>query len=145
MPQLVQTLKSDSSVAPGLRRGRLVGGVPALHDALELGRQFVLPIAGEPGPFDDPAAERRRRLLVLPREIIFADGAADLRQHRRPGRSAHAPRNSRPHAYPADTAIEIILDNHSAHVSRETTAWLAVQPPGRFTLHLHPDPWLNLI
>src|SRR3954452_11456272 len=24
-------------------------------------------------------------------------------------------------AYPADTAIEVILDNHSAHVSRETT------------------------
>jgi len=36
-------------------------------------------------------------------------------------------------AYPADTAIEIILDNHSAHVSRETTAWLAAQPLGRFT------------
>ena len=27
-------------------------------------------------------------------------------------------------AYPADTASEIILDNHSAHVSRETTSWL---------------------
>jgi transposase len=36
-------------------------------------------------------------------------------------------------AYPADTAIEIVLDNHSAHVSRETTAWLAAQPIGRFT------------
>src|SRR6516162_1026539 len=43
-------------------------------------------------------------------------------------------------AYPADTAIEVILDNHSAHVSRETTAWLAAQPPGRFTFTLHPDP-----
>src|SRR5262249_36965496 len=36
-------------------------------------------------------------------------------------------------ASPADTAIEIILDNHSAHVSRETTSWLAAQPIGRFT------------
>jgi hypothetical protein len=36
-------------------------------------------------------------------------------------------------AYPRDTAIEIILDNHPAHVSRETTAWVATQPPGRFT------------
>ena len=36
-------------------------------------------------------------------------------------------------AYPADTAIEVILDNHSAHVSRETTNWLAAQPIGRFT------------
>jgi transposase len=50
-------------------------------------------------------------------------------------------------AYPADTAIEIILDNHSAHVSRETTAWLAAQPPGRFTLTFTPThgSWLNLI
>ena len=50
-------------------------------------------------------------------------------------------------AYPADTAIEIILDNHSAHVSRETTAWLATQPPGRFAFTFTPKhgSWLNLI
>ena len=50
-------------------------------------------------------------------------------------------------AYPADTAIEIILDNHSAHVSRETTAWLAAQPQGRFTFTFTPThgSWLNLI
>jgi transposase len=36
-------------------------------------------------------------------------------------------------AYLADTTIEVILDNHSAHVSRETTSWLAAQPIGRFT------------
>ncbi len=50
-------------------------------------------------------------------------------------------------AYPADTAIEIILDNHSARVSRETTAWLAAQPPGRFTFTFTPThgSWLNLI
>ena len=50
-------------------------------------------------------------------------------------------------AYPADTAIEVILDNHSAHVSRETTAWLAAQPPGRFAFTFTPThgSWLNLI
>jgi hypothetical protein len=50
-------------------------------------------------------------------------------------------------AYPAETAIEIILDNHSAHVSRETTAWLAAQPTGRFTFTFTPThgSWLNLI
>ena len=50
-------------------------------------------------------------------------------------------------AYPADTAIEIILANHSAHVSRETTAWLAAQPTGRFTFTFTPThgSWLNLI
>jgi transposase len=50
-------------------------------------------------------------------------------------------------AYPADTAIEVILDNHSAHVSRETTNWLATQPIGRFTFTFTPThgSWLNLI
>jgi len=50
-------------------------------------------------------------------------------------------------AYPADTAIEVILDNHSAHVSRETTSWIAAQPIGRFTFTFTPThgSWLNLI
>ena len=50
-------------------------------------------------------------------------------------------------AYPADTAIELILDNHSARVSRETTNWLAAQPIGRFTFTFTPThgSWLNLI
>ena len=50
-------------------------------------------------------------------------------------------------AYPADTAIEIILDNHSAHVSHETSSWLAAQPAGRFTFTFTPThgSWLNLI
>jgi transposase len=50
-------------------------------------------------------------------------------------------------AYPADTAIEVILDNHSAYVSRETTSWLATQPIGRFTFTFTPThgSWLNLI
>jgi len=48
-------------------------------------------------------------------------------------------------AYPADAAIEIILDNHSALVSRETTAWLAARPPGRFTFTFTPThgSWLK--
>src|SRR5208282_1622351 len=40
-------------------------------------------------------------------------------------------------AYPAHTAIKLILDNHSAHISEETKAWLARQPAGRFRIHLH--------
>jgi transposase len=31
-------------------------------------------------------------------------------------------------AYPPSTAIKLILDNHSAHISRETRAWLATRP-----------------
>jgi transposase len=50
-------------------------------------------------------------------------------------------------AYPAQTAIKLILDNHSAHISKETTAWLATQPEGRFQFTFTPKhgSWLNLI
>ena len=50
-------------------------------------------------------------------------------------------------AYAPQTAIKIILDNHSAHKSEETKAWLATRPEGRFTLVFTPKhgSWLNLI
>jgi transposase len=50
-------------------------------------------------------------------------------------------------AYPAHTAIKLILDNHSAHISKETKTWLADQPVGRFQFTFTPThgSWLNLI
>jgi transposase len=50
-------------------------------------------------------------------------------------------------AYPARTAIKLILDNHSAHISRETRIWLAAQPAGRFEFTFTPKhgSWLNLV
>jgi transposase len=50
-------------------------------------------------------------------------------------------------AYPCDTAIKLILDNHSAHISKETKKWLAQQPEGRFEFVFTPKhgSWLNLI
>jgi transposase len=50
-------------------------------------------------------------------------------------------------AYPAATAIKVILDNHSAHVSRETKAWLAARPEGCFQFVFTPKhgSWLNLV
>ena len=50
-------------------------------------------------------------------------------------------------AYPTDTAIKLILDNHSAHVSKETNTWLAAQPEGRFNFVFTPKhgSWLNLV
>ena len=50
-------------------------------------------------------------------------------------------------AYPASTAIKLILDNHSAHISRETGAWLDARPAGRFDFTFTPKhgSWLNLI
>ena len=48
---------------------------------------------------------------------------------------------------PARTAIKLILDNHSAHISRETKAWLADQPVHRFEFTFTPNhgSWLNLV
>src|SRR6266571_1026714 len=50
-------------------------------------------------------------------------------------------------AYPTHTAIKLILDNHSAHISKETKAWLADQPAGRFEFTFTPKhgSWLNLV
>jgi transposase len=50
-------------------------------------------------------------------------------------------------AYPAGTAIKLILDNHSAHISKETRAWIDARPPGRFAFTFTPKhgSWLNLI
>ena len=50
-------------------------------------------------------------------------------------------------AYPAHTAIKLILDNHSAHISKETKAWLAGRPVGRFEFTFTPKhgSWLNLV
>jgi transposase len=50
-------------------------------------------------------------------------------------------------AYPKGTAIKLILDNHSAHISKETTGWLATRPVGRFEFTFTPKhgSWLNLI
>ena len=50
-------------------------------------------------------------------------------------------------AYPPGTAIHLILDNHSAHISKETRAWIAAQPAGRFEFTFTPKhgSWLNLI
>ncbi|MDH2357026.1 IS630 family transposase [Bradyrhizobium sp. SSUT112] len=50
-------------------------------------------------------------------------------------------------AYPAKTTIKLILDNHSAHISRETRTWLDTRPAGRFQFTFTPKhgSWLNLI
>jgi len=49
--------------------------------------------------------------------------------------------------YPTDTAIKLVLDNHSSHISKETKAWLATQRDGRFTFVFTPKhgSWLNLV
>jgi transposase len=49
-------------------------------------------------------------------------------------------------AYPPETVVRIILDNHSAHISKETRAYLATRP-GRFEFIFTPKhgSWLNIV
>jgi len=48
--------------------------------------------------------------------------------------------------YPKDWLIRIVLDNHSSHVSKETSAWLLTKA-GRFEFIFTPKhgSWLNMI
>ena len=48
--------------------------------------------------------------------------------------------------YSPEVTIRVILDNHSAHISKETRAYLATRP-NRFTYVHTPKhgPWLNLV
>jgi transposase len=49
-------------------------------------------------------------------------------------------------SYPAECTIRLILDNHSAHISKETRAYLATRP-NRFKYVLTPThgSWLNIV
>jgi transposase-like protein/transposase len=48
--------------------------------------------------------------------------------------------------YPAESVLRLIMDNHSAHISRETQAFLASRP-NRFQYVLTPKhgSWLNIV
>jgi transposase len=48
--------------------------------------------------------------------------------------------------YPKESTLRIVLDNHSAHISKETMRYLASRP-GRFVYVHNPKhgSWLNLI
>jgi transposase/transposase-like protein len=48
--------------------------------------------------------------------------------------------------YPADCTLRLVLDNHSAHISKETRAYLATRP-NRFQYVLTPKhgSWLNIV
>ena len=59
---------------------RLVRGIPALDDLAEAVRALTRFIILEPSGFDHGAAERRRVLLILGREVVLADRLTDMGQ-----------------------------------------------------------------
>ena len=124
---------------PGAGRGRSVGASLALH---RLDTATKLPfLAARPIASLGPAVEERPFIDLLTGQVHA------LVKERHRSREFIEFLTLLDAAYPADTAIELILDNHSAHVSCETTGWLAAQPIGRFTFTFTPThgSWLNII
>ena len=95
------------------------------------------------------AAKVTKRSMLARRERRFRRISADARRAevRRTCREFIEFLKLLDAAFPASTAIKLILDNHSAHISRETRAWLDTRPAGRFDLTFTPKhgSWLNLI
>jgi transposase len=104
----------------------------------------------------EPASRvERARILLAYREdpSFFAVGRALAMHHHTVQRCVEravaegpmAALDDRPR--PGRTAIKLILDNHSAQISRETKAWLAGQPVHRFEFTFTPKhgSWLNLV
>ena len=70
--------RADAKIA---ELGRLVGDVPALHDAVEAVRPFVFTIALEPFCLDQAATQGRWRLLILAGKVVLANRATDVLQN----------------------------------------------------------------
>jgi transposase len=67
-------------------------------------------------------------------------------EHRHRSREFIALLQDLDHYYPAECTLRLILDNHSAHISQETQAYLATRP-NRFKYVLTPThgSWLNIV
>jgi len=67
-------------------------------------------------------------------------------EHRHRSREFIALLQDLDHYYPAECTLRLILDNHSAHLSKETQAYLATRP-NRFKYVLTPThgSWLNIV
>lgn len=44
--------------------------------------------------------------------------------------------------YPSEAIIRVVLDNHSAHISKETVAYLAARPGALRVVRSHTQAWL---
>src|SRR5262249_59928974 len=61
---------------------RLVGGVPALHDAVKALRSFLVVITLEPFGLDQTPAQGRGGLLILASKVVLADRPPEMSECR---------------------------------------------------------------
>jgi transposase len=117
-----------------LRRARTLGVKQALDDSPRPGCPAA--ITDEARTFVTDLACRKPKDLGYPYEVWTMRLLAE-----------HVRENAPAAGYAPQTAIKIIFDNHSAHKSKETKAWLATRPEGRFTFMFTPKhgSWLNII
>ncbi|MGH9818430.1 MAG: IS630 family transposase, partial [Candidatus Acidiferrales bacterium] len=138
----------DAAPAPGAARVITVSvdekpGVQALANT----GADLPPVAGR-----HPEAGRDHEYIRLGAASILAaldlqDGHVTARVERR-HRSAEFVRllQDLDACYPAEATIRVILDNHSAHISKETMAYLASRPNRFVYVHTPKDgSWLNLV
>ena len=107
----------------------------------------LLPVAGEHPCICRDHQYRRHGTVTLMAGIDLCSGQVHaMVQERHRSREFVAFLQKLDAAYPEDTKLRVVLDNHSAHTSKETRAYLASRP-NRFEFVFTPThgSWLNLV
>ncbi|MBM3190803.1 MAG: IS630 family transposase [Chloroflexi bacterium] len=107
----------------------------------------LLPVAGEHPCISRDHQYRRHGTVTLLAGLDLSDGRVySLVEDRHRSREFVAFLRMLDERYPPAVALRIILDNHSAHTSKETRAYLATRP-NRFEFIFTPThgSWLNLV
>ena len=106
------------------------------------------PKPGERATFARDHDDKRHGTLSLPTGIDLLTGKVHAGvENRQRSREFIGFLKRLNEAYPAETAIKLILDDYSARISKESNAWLATQPKDRFTFVFTPKSgsWRNLV
>jgi hypothetical protein len=105
------------------------------------------PVAGKHPGFSRDHEYKRLGTCSILAALDLHDGHVTARVERRHrSREFIALLKDLDNLYPAECTIRIVLDNHSAHISKETRAFLSTRP-NRFQYVLTPThgSWLNLV
>jgi transposase len=105
------------------------------------------PVTGKYPSFSRDHEYKRMGTRSILAALDLHDGHITARVERRHRSVAFTALLGDPHArYPGDYTIRIILDNHSAHISKETQGFLSAHP-NRFQYVLTPKhcSWLNIV
>lgn len=105
------------------------------------------PVAGKHAPVARADEDKRHGTLSILASLDLQDGHVVARvESRHRSREFVALLKELDAHYPSEATIRIILDNHSAHISKETRAYLATRPNRFNSVHTPKHgSWLNLV